>query len=98
MTSLPFRAPAPPPESHEARSAHSEALQRCGALLKDENFLWFLTACVGGKIADANAAAVDISRDAAARDHAAHVHDALVKLKAWTSERHEQAMDYMNGR
>lgn len=98
MTSFPFNTPPDPPESPEASASHSEALQRCGALLASDDFRWFLEVGIGGRIAEANARSVDIREDSATRDHAAHVHDALVKIKAWVAERHEQAREYMSER
>lgn len=87
-------SPAPPPhnpEAAEARAASGEMFKRTIALDQSADFQFFLTKCVQAEIDKANAQAVSTKSTDRERDNAAHVHEAMLRVKSWVKENLETA-------
>jgi hypothetical protein len=83
--------PPQPPENPEARQRQSEALARTNALLLSEDFSYFLRECVQAEIDAAAKRAVSTQSNDRERDQAAHVHDAMLRVKEWAQVTHNEA-------
>lgn len=84
------------PEAAESRGRAKEMFARTNALMGDANFQWFLDTCIGEKIKEANAASTSLAKTPQDRDYAAHVHDALLAVRAWVQENHEASISAAN--
>ena len=93
---MPFApmSPAPPPDSPEAaeaRAASGEMFARTNALDQSADFQWFLDRAVQTEIEAAAAKALKITSTDRERDNAAHVHEAMLRVKSWVKENLEIA-------